>query len=98
MSALDDLWTVVASVPAGRVASYGDLGKALPNPVSGVLVGKWMAQCPPDLPWWRVVGRGGDLLVGRRDPRYALDQRARLEREGVEFEDGRGVQSFFWLP
>ena len=98
MSALDDLWIAVAQVPAGTVVSYGDLGMSLPSPVSGVLVGKWMAQCPDDLPWWRVVGKSGDLLVARRDPRLAAIQRQRLISEGVEFEGDLVKQTFFQVP
>lgn len=98
MSLLDELWDVVSSVPAGHVAAYGDVGAALSRPVSGVLVGKWMAQCPSDRPWWRVVGRSGDLLVGKRDPRFAAEQTARLEAEGVSLDDGKVPGSYFWVP
>ena len=98
MSALDELWGVVNSVPEGRVAGYGDVGRALSTPVSGLLVGKWMAQCPPTLPWWRIVGRNGDLLVGHRNPVLALEQRQRLESEGVEFDGELVSQSMFWIP
>lgn len=98
MSALDDLWAVVATIPSGRVASYGDVGKAMPRPVSGVLVGKWMTNCPPDVPWWRVVGRNGDLLIGSRGPTYALDQRRKLEAEGVVFDGDRVVPDAFTIP
>jgi methylated-DNA-protein-cysteine methyltransferase related protein len=98
MSALDDLWAVVRSIPSGCVASYGDVGRALPRPVSGVLVGKWMASCPPDVPWWRVVGRQGDLLTARRDSHLAKRQKEVLVKEGVAFDDDRVASSFFWVP
>ena len=98
MSALDDLWVVVRTIPPGCVASYGDLGRAMPRPVSGVLVGKWMAQCPPDAPWWRVVGRSGDLLVGRRDPHLAAIQKSKLQDEGVEFDGDVVKPGSFWIP
>lgn len=98
MSALDDLWAVVRSIPQGCVASYGEVGRALPRPVSGVLVGKWMTACPPDVPWWRVVGRSGDLLTGKRHPDLARRQQETLMTEGVAFEDGRVVPSAFYIP
>lgn len=98
MSALDGLWAIVSSIPPGHVAGYGDVGRALESPVSGLLVGKWMAQCPPGVPWWRVVGRSGDLLVGHRNPVLAVEQRQRLEAEGVEFDGELVSQSAFWMP
>jgi methylated-DNA-protein-cysteine methyltransferase related protein len=85
----DELWTLVRSIPKGKCVSYGALGKALTNPVSGYMVGRWMASCPPDLPWWRVVAKDGRLPVWRRDPSLGIDQRRTLEEEGVEFEDER---------
>ena len=98
MSALDELWTVVRSVPPGCVASYGEVGRALSRPVSGVLVGKWMAACPHDVPWWRIVGKSGDLLVAGRHPELGLLQKQRLEREGVEFDGDRVAPGCFWIP
>lgn len=87
MSTLDQLWSVVRRIPSGRVASYGTVGKAMPRPVSGVLIGKWMASCPPDVCWWRVVGSDGRLPVGKRSPLLEREQRERLRSEGVEIED-----------
>ncbi len=98
MSTLDDLWSVVTSIPRGRVSSYGDVGRALDRPVSGVLVGKWMTQSPPSVPWWRVVGRNGDLLVAKRGPEFAAQQRDLLEQEGVTFVDGQVERKFFLVP
>lgn len=86
---LEALWKLVSSIPYGRCSGYGDVGKALPNPVSGYLVGRWMRQCPPNVPWWRVVGKDGSLLIGKLDPEAALIQRRHLESEGVAFVDDR---------
>ena len=41
---LDELWEAVRNVPAGHVVSYGALGGSLSRPVSGYLVGRWMAN------------------------------------------------------
>lgn len=80
---LDELWVVVASIPPGRVASYGDVGRALSRPATGYQVGRWMAHCPAWVPWWRVVGKDGRLPVWKRDPALAVEQRRRLIEEGV---------------
>lgn len=86
-SSLEALWTLVRSIPFGQVASYGQLGRLLPNPVSGLVVGRWMARAPEDVPWWRVVAADGRLPVGKRDPSLLLRQRRLLQEEGVGFED-----------
>lgn len=99
MSGIDDLWLLVRRIPRGRVAGYGRLGRALPNPVSGLIVGKWMARAPEGVPWWRVVASDGRLPVHKRDPGLAITQAAHLEAEGVAFlEDGRVDMSFAWDP
>lgn len=80
---LQPLWDVVRRIPRGRVASYGAVGQALPTPASGYMVGRWMASCPPDVPWWRVVAKDGRLPVNKRSPELAHEQRERLIAEGV---------------
>jgi methylated-DNA-protein-cysteine methyltransferase-like protein len=89
ISSLEPLWQLVRSIPPGKVASYGALGKALRNPVSGLLVGKWMDSSPPDVPWWRVVGKRGDLLVARKGPGFAEQQERLLAEDGITLQEGR---------
>lgn len=95
---LSALWRAVRAIPKGRVASYGSLGRALPNPCSGFLVGRWMASCPDGVPWWRVVNAKGYLPIGKRSPALAIEQRRLLEEEGVEFVDDRIDPSRFVEP
>lgn len=87
--ALAELYGMVRGIPEGRVCNYGQLGRALRNPVSGLLVGRWMSNCSPDLPWWRVVASDGKLPVWKKDPGLEVIQHDRLADEGVEF-DGDG--------
>lgn len=86
---LASLYEVVRSIPKGKVATYGDVGKALPNPATGRMVGRWMAQCDGDVPWWRVVAQTGELPVHKRDPKLASDQMRILRKEGVKITDNR---------
>jgi len=86
---LSELWSVVSSVPPGRVASCGDVGRELAPPASGFLVGKWMAMAPPTVPWWRIVARDGTLALAKRSPSLASEQRRLLEAEGVPFVGDR---------
>lgn len=94
------LFQMVAEIPEGKVTGYGALGRNLPNPVSGLLVGRWMSSCPPDLPWWRVVASDGKLPVWKKDPTLEVIQRQRLEEEGIQFdlEDRVKVDLFWWEP
>ena len=86
---LEELWSLVASIPRGKVASYGEVGRALSTPSSGYMVGRWMAQAPGGLPWWRVVGKGGEMRTAQRDPQLAEIQRQYLLEEGVGLVDDR---------
>jgi methylated-DNA-protein-cysteine methyltransferase-like protein len=94
-SRIAELWDLVRQVPPGRCTSYGCIGRLLTNPVSGLLVGKWMAWAddsdfdPDAVPWWRVCAADGSLVIARRDPNLGIQQRSRLEAEGVPFIDDR---------
>ena len=92
-----ELWRLITSIPKGKVVSYGDLGRALKNPTSGYMVGRWMAQCPDGLPWWRVVGKNGEMRTASRDPMLAAAQRKLLRQEGVRFvEDAVDMAKYRW--
>ena len=94
-----ELYDLVRRVPVGRCVAYGELGAALSSPVSGYLVGRWMAACPPDVPWWRVVAKSGDLPVHKRDPEIARQQIAHLAKEAVSVIDGRvDMVAHGWVP
>lgn len=48
---------VIMSIPAGRVASYGDIGNRIG--VGPRQVGRAMGLMDDSLPWWRVVRADG---------------------------------------
>lgn len=96
-SRLEELFALVRQIPPGRVSYYGRIGRLLTQPVSGLLVGKWMGCSEPDVPWWRVVGRDGTIKTFKRGPEAGLKQRMLLEQEGVTFdEEGRVLAQHFW--
>ena len=95
---LDELWSVVRSIPKGKVASYGACGRALRNPATGWQVGRWMTQAEDDVPWWRVVAKSGNLPTYKRDVGLGIDQKQRLEREGVRFDGDLVSPDCFWDP
>ena len=74
---------LVASIPPGRVATYGDIASAagLSSPRT---VGWIMRTDSSDLPWHRVLGASG-----RPAPHLAHRQLARLELEDVPIRAGR---------
>lgn len=88
-SILQELWDLVCEIPPGSVRSYGELGKGLSQPATGRMVGRWMTQCPSDIPWWRVVAANGSVPIVKRSPYLADDQITRLSEEGVEVHNFR---------
>lgn len=54
---------VVASIPAGRVMTYGDVAAALGSRAARA-VGQVMAHYGSEVPWWRVVRSGGHPAIG----------------------------------
>ncbi|WP_040694769.1 MGMT family protein [Nocardia vinacea] len=74
---------LVATVPAGRVVTYGDIAAAagLSTPRT---VGWIMRTDSADLPWHRVIGAGGKPAAHLADRQLRL-----LAAEGVPIHDGR---------
>lgn len=94
------VYEMVRAVPHGFVTSYGALGQALTNPVSGLVVGNWMSKCPEDVPWWRVIAKDGRLVIFKKDAAVAMLQRKMLADEGVKFDDQERaiMNGRYWEP
>lgn len=92
-STYERIYAIVRRIPAGRVASYGQIaaieGRATPR-----MVGYAMAalDAASDVPWQRVVNARGEVSE-RSGGGGTHRQRERLEAEGVLF-DGRGRIDF----
>jgi methylated-DNA-protein-cysteine methyltransferase-like protein len=84
---LDILRDTVRKIPKGKVSTYGDVARAAGFPGAARQV-VWALQGATvrGLPWHRVVGAGGKI---RLPGEAGLDQRIRLETEGVAFRNGR---------
>jgi methylated-DNA-protein-cysteine methyltransferase-like protein len=78
---------VVRRIPRGQVSTYGDIAYAAGFPGRARQVA-WALHASHGLPWHRVVGAGGKLLMPGE---YGFEQRLRLEAEGVHFS-GRRVR------
>src|SRR5437764_14077736 len=73
----------VASIPAGRVATYGDVAELSRAP-SPRLVGRVLAEDGHDLPWHRVLRANGTAA-----PHLAREQLELLRAEGVPADGER---------
>jgi methylated-DNA-protein-cysteine methyltransferase-like protein len=77
--------TAIRRIPRGKVSTYGAVARGAGYPgaarqVVGVLYRSF------GLPWHRVLGAGGEIKL-RGDS--AIEQRLRLESEGVRFRGRR---------
>lgn len=74
--------SAVRRVPRGAVATYGDIAREAGNAKAARQVAWALRHAPPGLPWFRIVGAGGKI---RLPGASGLEQRRRLEAEGVAF-------------
>jgi methylated-DNA-protein-cysteine methyltransferase-like protein len=93
------VYHVVRLIPAGRVATYGQVARLLGAPRAARTVG-WALRALPagsGVPWQRVVNARGTISLGRGAGGAEI-QRALLEEEGVLFdEQGRiDLARFGW--
>lgn len=78
---------VIRQIPKGKVATYGQVAAAAGYPLYHRQVAQLLRAGGHGLPWQRVLGSGGEIKLRGH---MALDQRLRLEMEGVRFR-GRKV-------
>jgi len=81
----DKIRATIRAIPRGSVSSYGAVARAAGYPgaarqVVGVLHGSY------GLPWHRVLGAGGHIKLRGES---GLEQRLRLQAEGVSFRGRR---------
>jgi len=75
----------ILQIPRGKVSTYGAIAKAAGLPGHARQVAK-VLRGGYGLPWQRVLGSGGEIKL-RGD--LGLEQRFRLEAEGVRFRGRR---------
>ena len=83
-----EVYAVVRRIPAGRIATYGQVAALVGRPRAARAVGGAMRRCPPGVPWHRVVN-GQGRISRRKRAASMLTQRLLLEREGVTLRRGR---------
>jgi methylated-DNA-protein-cysteine methyltransferase-like protein len=92
-------YALVQACPAGRVTTYGWLGKALGYPRGARMVGWIMNEAPHGVPAQRVINSKGELSGS-----WAFGQRGKmrqlLEAEGIIFSANETVdlKRYGWDP
>jgi methylated-DNA-[protein]-cysteine S-methyltransferase len=81
-----EVYDLLLKIPAGKVSTYGDLAKALGNPLASRQVGRILGRNPNPIkvPCHRVVmsdGKLGGYFYGSNRKRELLEQ------EGISFTD-----------
>ncbi|MFM2481513.1 MGMT family protein [Celerinatantimonas sp. YJH-8] len=79
-------YLVIANIPSGQVATYGQVAEMAGFPRMARAVGRALKELPSEskLPWFRVVNAKGELSFPRGSDPYQR-QRTLLETEGIEF-------------
>lgn len=98
----DRIYAVVRRIPGGKIATYGDVAGLAGLRGQARLVGYALHALPPysNVPWHRVINAKGEISTGYARMGAELEQRSRLEAEGIEF-NARGrasLQQFRWRP
>src|SRR5438105_14752410 len=93
------VFALVLACPAGRVTTYGWIGKALGYPRGARMIGWIMNESPQGVPAQRVINSKGELSGS-----WAFGQKGRmrklLENEGVVFSEDERVdlKRYGWDP
>jgi methylated-DNA-protein-cysteine methyltransferase related protein len=76
----------IRSIPRGKVATYSQVAAAAGYPLYHRQVAQLLRGAGGSLPWQRVVGAGGEIKLKYE---AGMEQRTRLEVEGVRFRGKR---------
>ncbi len=77
----------IRQIPKGKVATYAQVAAAAGYPLYHRQVAQLLRTSPTgSLPWQRVLGAGGEIKLKYE---AGLEQRMRLEMEGVRFRGKR---------
>ena len=92
MRKFESIYEIVRQIPSGSVMTYGQVAAEAGTNARSVA---WALASSTDstLPWYRVVGAGGVLVIGKRSVDLMAKQEDLLRGEGVVCVDGR-VSSF----
>ncbi len=91
------VYTELAAIPPGKVASYGRVAENAGFQGYSRHVGRCLKNLPNDskLPWHRVLRASGEIAFPKGSSKYN-QQRQRLEEEGIVFRSGKVPKDFFY--
>ena len=95
------IYAVVARIPRGRVATYGQVAALARLPRQARLVGYALNVLPAntEVPWHRVVNAKGEVSLRGDGLGHEELQAQLLRREGVRFTAGAiSLERFRWAP
>ncbi len=98
--AYERIWTMVNSIPQGKVSSYGQIADFAGLPGRARLVGRSLGFVPTDqaVNWHRVLRSNGQLAFDKGSE-HALLQTGLLQQEGVVVINNRvNMKAFNWQP
>ena len=81
----EQIIAAIRRVPHGMVSTYGAIARAA-GFSRGARQVAWTLHRSVALPWYRIVGAGGEIKLRGES---AMEQRLRLEAEGVAFRGRR---------
>lgn len=86
------VWEVVAAIPEGRVATYGDIARAAGRPNLARYISNIIAQHPQaaKLPWHRFVYSNGKVWMS---PENEVARRKAYKKEGIIL-NGDKIENF----
>ena len=91
---------IISRVPAGRVATYGQIAAYAGNCQAARQVARVLhaSSKKENLPWHRIVNKRG--LISLKPQRGYELQKSLLEDEGVRFDDGDRIDltRYQWHP
>ncbi len=99
-SRMHSIWRVIAAIPSGRVASYGQIGELAGLPRGARQVARALGRAPAELglPWHRVIAVNGRIAIPASSPGYRT-QISRLRAEGIVVDAGRvDMRVYRWVP
>lgn len=81
---------VIQQIPAGCVATYGQIARLIGKPKNARQVGAVLRDSTDDsVPWHRVLNSKGSISPRGHNPDCESEQETRLGAEGVEVRNGR---------
>lgn len=86
------IWQVVAAIPKGQVATYGDIAQKAGMARAARRVGMALRSLPANtrIPWHRVVNAQGRISLPEGSVSH-ITQKNRLKKEGVHFKTNGAI-------